>query len=92
MKTIKKQKERGIKMRLFKKILFVSVLFYFPNFVFSQELITAEINTGGHQVANVGELVVLDSKDTETNRKSLNYIWSILSKPEISKAELFFNR
>ena len=89
MKTIKKQK--GVfKMNVFKKILFVSVLFYFPSFISAQELITANINTGGNQVASIGELVVLDSKDTEvTNRESLNYIWSIVSKPDSSKADLF---
>ncbi|MCZ0932737.1 MAG: hypothetical protein OXJ52_06270 [Oligoflexia bacterium] len=77
---------------LFKQVLYFLVLIFLPPVALSQELITAEVETGGHRAGSVGELVVVSSEESEAqnrDKNSLSYIWSVLSKPKDSKAQLF---
>ena len=85
-----KAKGRYKMKNIWSQVLIFMVLVFSPQFVFSQELIRGELETGGHRVAEIGERVVIDSGESEIEGASaLSYIWSFVSKPEDSKALLF---
>ncbi|MDE0092456.1 MAG: hypothetical protein OXN83_04125 [Oligoflexia bacterium] len=77
-------------MKWLKQSAFFFVGIFLSQASLSQELITGDVKTDGHRIAHIGELVRIDSSQSDiTGRSSFNHRWTLLSKPSASLAELF---
>ena len=86
----KKGGEMSLVKTVFNPIICFAAILFLTQDLLSAMVLRGDANTDGHRVVDIGELVTLDGSTSVIEGKPrLSYIWTFVSKPTGSQAELF---